>query len=43
MVNEKTLIVHGSLTLSSLKTASLFTIKFTNKADLMDNIAFWNK
>ncbi len=43
MITEKTLIEHCSLTLSSLKTASLFTVKFWNKRALEDDIAFWDK
>ncbi len=43
MITEKKLIEHCSLTLSSLKTASLFTVKFWSVRDLEDDIAYWNK
>ncbi len=42
MINEKILIEHGSLTLSSLKTASLFAVKFDKKENLYKSIEFWN-
>ncbi len=43
MITEKTLIEHCALTLSSLKTASLFTIKFESEQALKADIVFWNK
>ncbi len=43
MITEKSLIEHCSLTLSSLKTASLFTVKFVNCDDLASDIEFWNE
>ncbi len=43
MITENLLIEHCSLTLSSLKTASLFTIKFHNKSTLNDDVKFWNE
>ncbi len=43
MISEKSLIEHCSLTLSSLKTASLFTVKFESKLALNANISFWNE
>ncbi len=43
MITEKTLIEHCSLTLSSLKTASLFGVKFENEFDLNADISFWNE
>ncbi len=42
MITEKLLIDHCSLTLSSLKTASLFTVKFININSLNNSIKFWN-
>ncbi len=42
-IEEKLLIEHCSLTLSSLKTASMFTAKYTNFDDLRNDIAFWNE
>ncbi len=43
MITEKMLIEHCSLTLSSLKTASLFTVKFDNKFALNKDISSWNE
>ncbi len=43
MISEKALIEHCSLTLSSLKTASLFKIKFESESDLNTDVALWNK
>ncbi len=43
MITERTLIEHCSLTLSSLKTASLFTVKFESKSDLNADVASWNE
>ncbi len=43
MINEKLLIDHCSLTLSSLKTASLFTVNFNNVQDLYACISSWNE
>ncbi len=42
MINEKALIEHCSPTLSSIKTANLFTVKFVHLNDLHNDIAFWN-
>ncbi len=43
MLSEKSLIEHCSLTLSSLKTASLFTIKFKSKSALENDVKLWNE
>ncbi len=43
MIHEKTLIDHCSLTLSSLKTASLFTVKHICLEKLCSDIIFWNE
>ncbi len=43
MITECMLIEHCSLTLSSLKTASLFTIKFKNELVLRADISSWNE
>ncbi len=43
MLTEKALIEHCSLTLSALKTASLFTAKFESKAGLNSDIELWNE
>ncbi len=42
MITEKMLIEHCALTLSSLKTASLFTVKFFDAHSLKAAIDFWN-
>ncbi len=42
MISEKLLIEHCSLTLSSLKTASLFTVRFASIDSLRDEIKSWN-
>ncbi len=42
-VSGKLLIEHCSLTLSSLKTASLFNVKFANEETLYADIDFWNE
>ncbi len=42
MISEKLLIEHCSLTLSSLKTASLFTVKFTSKDSLEESLCYWD-
>ncbi len=41
MISEKLLIEHCSLTLSSLKTASLFTVKFDSLSDVKNDIKLW--
>ncbi len=43
MITEKSLVEHGALTLSSLKTASLFTVKFSSKSALENDVKLWNK
>ncbi len=43
MISEKILIEHCSLTLSSLKTASLFTVKFKSLEKLIEEVSLWNK
>ncbi len=43
MISEKILIEHCSLTLSSLKTASMFTVKFADIDALHGCIASWNE
>ncbi len=43
MITEKSIIEHCSLTLSSLKTASLFSVKFENETVLNSDVLFWNK
>ncbi len=43
MITEKKLIEHCSLTLSSLKTASLFSVKFNSMSALNGDILFWNE
>ncbi|MCM1298342.1 MAG: DUF3793 family protein [Firmicutes bacterium] len=40
---EKSLIRHCSPTLASLKTASLFTVKFTCRKELNDILCRWNR
>ncbi len=42
MINEKKLIEHCSLTLSSLKTANLFTVRFVDIVSLKKDISFWS-
>ncbi len=42
MITEKKLIDHCALTLSSLKTASLFTIQIEDKKTLAHELLFWN-
>ncbi len=42
MISERLLIEHCSLTLSSLKTASLFTVKYLSMDSLHYEIKFWN-
>ncbi len=42
MISEKLLIEHCALTLSSLKTANLFTVKFNSLENLNFNILMWN-
>ncbi len=43
MITERILIEHCSLTLSSLKTASLFAVKFYSKHALNKDVTFWNE
>ncbi len=43
MISESTLIEHCSLTLASIKTGSLFTVKFENKSALSKDIEYWNE
>ncbi len=43
MITEKTLIEYCSLTLSSLKTASLFTVKLESELTLDADISSWNE
>ncbi len=42
MITEALLIEHCSLTLSSLKSASLFTVKFSEFHSLKHDITLWN-
>ncbi len=42
MITERALIEHCSLTLSSLKTASLFTVTFEDAQELALDVSFWN-
>ncbi len=42
MITERELIEHCSLTLSSLKTASLFAVKVESEYSLNYDILFWN-
>ncbi len=43
MISEKLLIEHCSLTLSSLKTASLFTAKYDCIKSLMQDVVLWEE
>ncbi len=43
MISEKQIIEQCSLTLSSLKTASLFTVRFNRLEEVEDCIDFWNE
>ncbi len=43
MITERILIEHCALTLSSLKSASLFTVKFWNKEALEEDVFLWNE
>ncbi len=43
MITEKALIEHCSLTLSSLKTANLFSVKFKSEIALNADVSFWNE
>lgn len=40
---ERYLIEYCSPTLASLKTASLFSLKFTDDAELLENLRIWNE
>ncbi len=42
MITEKMLIEHCSLTLSSIKTANLFTVKYRSEIALKKDILSWN-
>ncbi len=42
MISEKVLIEQCALTLSGIKVANLFTVRFNNKEELHKDIEFWN-
>ena len=43
MLLEKYLIVHGAPTLASLKTASLFSLRYSSKRELEEQLESWNR
>ena len=43
MLLEKYLIVHCAPTLASLKTASLFSLRYSSKRDLEEQLESWNR
>ena len=40
---EKYLIVHCAPTLASLKTASLFSLRYSSKRELEEQLEIWNR